>query len=476
MQNGKASGDNSSLLAVACVIGIIAIDLWRAFGGPPQLFMGVMLAAALLIAVQYRKIPSNLRRTSLMLFAASLLVLPFAQAPLESIQRGTFVAGTLIGLMASVMLLGRCALRSAQVHVIGRILRAQPPGRRYGAFTVAGQLFSAMLGMAGANIMFAMAAPAGEPRNEQKTASIIAVTRGFTGAGLWSPMFGNMAILLAIYPSLRWIEVFPVGLASAQFIMGVGILMNHFGKRPPPDAGAEPNAGVISDGGATTPPAGTGMAAAAVPLLAAMLSFLGLVLTASIGMKISTSAAITLFGPMTAVLLNIAMAERGDRVRDGLRRLREDLHLFPNLASEAILFLAAGCAGSIMGNAFPASWVTLIGQGVGGNPLLAIAFLLFAIMITALLGIHPVLTAVFLATTISPAVLGLPPILHVCAILTGWGISAVLTPYSVLSLTASRYSGETLYQISLGRNSRFALINAVVACLLLTAIALFMRA
>jgi hypothetical protein len=433
-----------------------------------------MLAAALLIALQFRKIPSNLRRTSLMLFAASLLVLPFAKAPLESVQRGTFVAGVLIGLMASVMLLGRCALRSAQVHVIGRILRAQPPGRRYGAFTVAGQLFSAMLGMAGANIMFAMAAPAGEPRNEQKTAAIVAVTRGFTGAGLWSPMFGNMAILLAIYPTLRWIEVFPVGIAAAQCIMGVGILMNHFGKRLPQESHPDDDAAAMSPSSA--PAASSGMAAAAVPLLAAMLSFLGLVLTASIGLHISTSAAITLFGPMTAVLLNIAMAERGDRIRDGLRRLREDLHLFPNLASEAILFLAAGCAGSIMGNAFPDSWVSLIGQGINGNPLLAIAFLLVAIMITALLGIHPVLTAVFLATTISPAVLGLPPILHVCAILTGWGIASVLTPYSVLSLTASRYSGETLYRISLGRNGRFALINAAVACLLLTAIALWMRA
>jgi hypothetical protein len=49
-------------------------------------------------------------------------------------------------------------------------------------------------------------------------------------------------------------------------------------------------------------------------------------------------------------------------------------------------------------------------------------------------------------------VLGLPPIVHMGAILAGWGLSTSVTPFSVLSLTASRYSGVGLDQISLGRN------------------------
>jgi hypothetical protein len=86
-----------------------------------------------------------------------------------------------------------------------------------------------------------------------------------------------------------------------------------------------------------------------------------------------------------------------------------------------------------------------------------------------------VLSAVFLASSLTPQALDLPPITHMAAILAGWGISTSVTPFSVLSLTASRYAEVGLYDISLGRNWRFALVNAVVACVVLAGVAGAMR-
>lgn len=449
------------MTGVAAVVVIMGLTVWCSFGGPSSLFVGLVVAAVVLVATEYRNIPSNLRTTSLVLLGASVLLLPFAQAPLAAIQRGIFIAGLLVGLMASVMLLARCALRSRGVHVIGSHLRAQRPGRRYGSFTFAGQLFSAMLGMAGANIMLVMAAPPEERHGERKTSAIIAVTRGFSAASFWSPMFGNMAILLALYPTLRWSQVFPVGVAMAQLAALVGIVIHHVEKPQP-----------ATDAMEAIPAAG--MAAAAIPLLGAMLAFLALVLSASSVLGISTTASIVLLGPWVAVLLNIGMSHRGLRVKEGVRRLREDMLHFPKLASEAMLFVAAGCAGSVMAAAFPPEWVTRIGMVLSGLPVLGIGFLMFVVMSAALIGIHPVLSAVFLASTITPQVLHLPPLLHVSAILAGWGLSSCLTPFSVLSLTASRYSGKSLYQISIARNWAFSLVNALIACGVLAAVASFM--
>jgi hypothetical protein len=228
-----------------------------------------------------------------------------------------------------------------------------------------------------------------------------------------------------------------------------------------------------TDNDAAEAPA-SGMAGAAIPLMGAMLLFLGLVLAASRQFAISTTATIVLLGPWVALALNIAMAHRGMKVKEGVRRLREDMLRFPGLASEAILFIAAGCAGSVMGDAFPAQWVAGIGAALGGVPVLGIGFLLFGIMGAALIGIHPVLTSVFLASTITPQVLQLPPLLHASAILVGWGLSASLTPFSVLSLTASRYAGESLYRISIARNATFALVNSLAACAVLGAVAAFL--
>ena len=42
-------------------------------------------------------------------------------------------------------------------------------------------------------------------------------------------------------------------------------------------------------------------------------------------------------------------------------------------------------------------------------------------------------------------------------------------PFSVLSLTASRYAGVGLYQISLGKNGAFVLFNSLLICALLSA-------
>lgn len=457
-----ASGSIARIAAIAAVIVIMSATSWRAFGGPSSLFAVLLAAAAALIAIEFRNIQPKLRKTALMLFATSIALLPFARSPLEAVQRGVFVSGLLISLMASVMLLAQCALRSHQVHAVGTNLRGQRPGRRYLSFTMASQLFSAMLGMAGANIMLVMAAPPDEAKSVTRTATVVAVTRGFTAAGFWSPVFGNMAILLALYPTLHWIEVFPLGLVLAQLAIAVGILMNHFGRNRVQETAADYSSQ-------------PGLARSALPVLGAMLSFLAVVLSVSGSLKISITASIVLLGPLVALLLNIAMAGRGRRLADGLRGMGEGVRQLPRLSSEAILFTAAGCAGSIMADAFPAAWVQQIGQALNGLPFFGISFLMIGIMGASLLGIHPVLSSVFMASTITPQVLALPQIVHFAAILTGWGLSASVTPFSVLSLTASRYAGTGLYQISIGRNWAFALVSSFLAGVFLTATALLMR-
>lgn len=456
----RTTGEAAHTLATGAVVAIMAATLWRAFGGPPALSGVLAVAIALLIVAEYRTIPANLRNTSLILFGVSMALLPFAKSPVAAIQRGVFVSGLLLALMASVILLARCALRSRQVHIVGESLRSQRPGRRYLSFTVASQLFTTTLSLAGANIMFVMAAP--EEKRNSDTASIVAITRGFTAAAFWSPMFGNMAILLALYPALHWVEVFPVGFLVAQMTVLVGVLMHRFAQKPAPEPVAD---------SASHPE----LRMAATSLLIAMLVFLGIILTTSGALGIGITASIVLLGPIFALVLNGAMAKGARRTVQGIRQLREDARQFPRISSEALLFAAAGCAGTIMADAFPGAWVEWIGASFGGMPLTGIGFLMVSVMGLALAGIHPVLSAVFMASTITPHVLSLPPLIHCAAILIGWGLSASLTPYSVLVLTASRYSDASPYRLSIEKNWKFALVNLLLACLTLTALASAIR-
>lgn len=452
------AGPRNALIGIAAVLVLVLASLVRAFDGPLALYPLTLGAAAVLIAAGYQRINSRLRNSSLVLVVAALLALPFAAQPLVAIQRGVFVAGMLIGLTAGVLLIAHCAMQSDRIHVIGAALRTRQGRRRYLAFTLASQFFSAMLGLAGANLMLIMAAPHEQDKNATTTESVVAVARGFAAASCWSPVFGSMAILLALYPSLHWVEVFPVGWMIGQLSIVVGALM-YRSRGMVALAPAAPHA---------APPLATAaLLRSALPLVGSLLLFFVAMIAVSYVFHVIVTAALVMLAPLVSLGFHAASGQPGDRAAHALRGLRNGVRLFPTLASEALLFTSAGCAGSIMADAFPLSWVVFLGHALAGQPFWGHMFLLFALMLAALAGIHPVLSGVFLASTVTPAVLGLPPITHMAAILAGWGLSSAVTPFSVLSLTTSRYSGVGLFQISLGRNGVFAVCNAVLICALL---------
>lgn len=432
--------------------------LWRSIGGPPALAFAIAAAAAVLIAAERRRIPPNLRHTALALGVVSAALLPFAREPVQALGRGLYVGGLLVALMAAVALLGRCAMRSPQVVEVGEFLRAQPGGRRYLGFTLASQLFSAMLSLAGANLLFLMASDK-EGQREQAAPWVVAVTRGFSAATFWSPMFGNMAILLALYPTLQWTQVFPLGLAMAQATVAVGLITHLRAAR---------RRGEVAGDAAPGAPVGRALAV----LVGVMVAYLGAVLVASRVLGVIVTATIVLLSPLAAWVLNALMAGGPGRAAAGARLTLQDVRNLPSLAPEATLFMTAGCAGTILAAAFPERWAEVAGAAVSGFPLLAILALIAALLAMALLGVHPVLTSVFLASTFTPSLVNLPPVVHFCTILMAWGLSAGLTPFSVLALTAARFSGLSLYRVSLGENWRFTLACVALFSLGLTAFVL----
>lgn len=477
----------------------MVVILARAFGGPDLLAGVLFAAAAVLVYSGYHAVPARLRKTAFLLFGVTVALLPFAQSPLAALQRGIFISGLLLAMISSVLLLAQCALRSPRVQQVGASLRGQPGRRRYPSFTIASQMFSGMLGMAGAHIMLVMAAPPQEANGPAKTEAVVGVTRGFGVAGFWSPVYGNMVTLLALYPSLQWSEIFPIGLGLAQITLVVGLLLTRFehsraarraseASQPSSESVAATQSAIqagfspTGDASLQATPAPriahktmTDLLRDGLPLLLPMLIFMGLLLTTSKLLGIVVSATVVLLAPLTAIALHLAMGVPHRRWANVRTNLVESANNYPRLASEALVFMAAGCAGSIMADAFPQHWAQQIGILLAGLPFFGLAFLLLAIMALALAGVHPVLSAVFLASTITPELLGLPPVAHMAALLTGWGLSAILTPFSVLSLTASRYSGTSLYQISLGKNWLFALLSALLACALLTVVTLLLR-
>jgi hypothetical protein len=47
---------------------------------------------------------------------------------------------------------------------------------------------------------------------------------------------------------------------------------------------------------------------------------------------------------------------------------------------------------------------------------------------------------------------------HLLSILVGWAVSGTVSPFSMLSLMASRYAGVSVYAVSVRANHLFALL------------------
>jgi hypothetical protein len=456
--SASASPPDWRISAVAVGI-IVTLTLWHALGGPGRPIWGIAAASVLIVMREYRRIPRGLVLTALILAGLTAALLPLAPTPGASLEKGLHIGALLVSLVASVSILGRCALRSSAVAVVGDCLLAHPPRRRYLPFTVAAQLFAAMLSLAGTNLLFAIASRDEEAPQAARVATFSAITRGFSAATFWSPMFGNMSILLALYPTLDWLTVFPVGFGLAQLTVLVGTCLDRL-RRSHADEAAS----------ATPWPAGA-LNSVAV-LLIIMLLYLSALVMTSTTLNLSITASIVLLTPIAAVLINVATAVPRRRIREGLRISLGDLGHLPAIAPELVLFMAAGCAGTIIADAIPGQWIGVLTGYLATLPWLAIVVLMMAVIAFSTLGVHPVLSAVLLASTLTPSALALPALPHFSAVLVGWGLAVSLTPFSVVNLAASRLSGIALMRISVGANWHFTAICLALAAFLLSLLAL----
>jgi hypothetical protein len=136
----------------------------------------------------------------------------------------------------------------------------------------------------------------------------------------------------------------------------------------------------------------------------------------------------------------------------GARQVASDMLGFRAMASEVLMFLASGCAGTVIGSAIPTAWTSALGQLVAGSSTIACFTVSGAIVLMSATAIHPMLSAV---------------IVHLTAVLVGWGLAIIVTPFSVLSLMASRWSGIPVLVISLRANAWFVLLALATSSTLL---------
>lgn len=385
------------------------------------------------------------RRTSLVLLAVTALLLPIIESPLSSLEKGIRIGGLIASLLISVGLLSRASLRVPRMRKVVTDLFALPRGQRPLALGVASQFFGGFLGLAGLTMMMDVASTREGVDQIDQLADFNAISRGYAALSLWSPMYSNMSIVLALYEGLHWIDVLPYALAIGLVFIVLGVLLERLKQK---NSGRNTLAKVslmplLRDGWL---------------IVMVMLCFVVLMVLTSQQLKIPVSAVIIGGAPLVAWVLNVLYSE--DQVRrlaSGTITLKQDIRGQTFLAGEVMLFIASGCAGAVISQAIPVHWSAAVAQLALGSPYLGSLLLMASIVLLSGTSIHPMLSAVLIASTLTAPLLGLPPLVHLCGVLVGWGLAIIVTPFSVISITGARFSGIPILTLSLKANLSFVL-------------------
>jgi hypothetical protein len=308
----------------------------------------------------------------------------------------------------------------------------------------------------------------GSPLNELSPATEVrsifsGIHRGFSTAICWSPMFGNMALLLAIYPGLDWLDVLPLGLVSALVLTLVGYGLNRMHTPPSRDSSEfECNAGATNT---------TNVLYSIIPVVGALFVFFGLVLVLRQLLSTSVPVAIIILAPITA--LTWASLEKFSAMpTTSITVVAHDaFQRFPSMASEAALFMSAGFASAVLASALPPTVVAAIAGSVQGNIAGGSLMLMSTIILLAFCGVHPVLTSLLLANTLTPLAMGIPTLVHFSAIITGWGIATAASPFTILSFIISRSANTTPFEVSLIWNGAYSIVGVLAMALILSGLA-----
>lgn len=440
-----------------CMVAIpllTLLDILTAWRWPLWL---MALACLGFIALERRHASAGIRRTSLVLIVITISLLPLVNRPLANLARGVQIGGLIASLLMTVNLLSRAALRVRLVQdVMSGLFRVH--GRhRYASLSVASQFFGGLLGLAGITMMMEMASQAEQTTQDEKIATFAAISRGYAAVSLWSPMYSNISILLALYQGPDWTTVLPLAVSISIATLALGTLLDAWMRKH--HQGSEARCAQ-----AQQLPQLTLMA---LPLIVCMLGFLAFVIGVSRHTGMPVSAIIIITTPIAAWYLNVRFSAGQGRAVRGTRLLMDDYGSFKSMVGEVMLFVVSGCAGTVIANAIPMVWTSSVGAALTPFPFLSSMFLTASIVLLSCTAVHPLLSSILIASSFPPHLLGLPVIAHLCSVLVGWGLAIIVTPFSVISLMASRYSGIHILTISLRSNMGFVALSILFSSLIL---------
>lgn len=279
--------------------------------------------------------------------------------------------------------------------------------------------------------------------------------RSYCSSGFWSPAWASILVVTSQL-NIEWLRLIPIGLAATLIYLSLDMATIAYKiKKEPgryPRLKAEEGTRVHWK------------------KIYTMLLLAGLLIAMIIIASIVTPWDLMVIIPMVSIVFPILCAvfqKHLPAYREGMVKYYK--HSLFKVQSEVALFTAAGFLGKALelsgiGQMLPG----LIPDWLSRYPALLIAVIMFMMIIPSLVGVHAVVTGTALVSAIVPASIGLGNMTFALAVITGWMLTILLSPFSATSLITSGLTGKTSWSISLGINGKFGLLCIVLFSLIIS--------
>lgn len=367
---------------------------------------------------------------SAVLSAALVVIDPDWQAILW---RAVVNTGFFAAFFSALTILRNAAGPSAAMTDAGTFLAQQPPGRRYLALTAGTQVFALLLNYGAIQLLGTLAVSSAKSEPDERIRAIrtrrmlLAIHRGFISSLPWSPMGFAIAIAIAMIPGTSYAQIALPGLITAAIVLGTGWALDTIFK--PAVTGARPAPARSTLHWRVLLPLGVLLLVMLIPIVA---------LEWALGIRI--------VGVVLVLVPLVSMGWIWLQLRDA-RAFRQRLinyvqHEIPGYKAELLLIVTAGYLGAV-GAALVGPLMGRAGIDLGGLPAWALLLGLVWIMpVLGQLGANPILSMSLVAPLLPPAAsLGLSPTTFAVALIAGWTMTGVTSPFTATNLLIGRFGG-----------------------------------
>ncbi|MEX0693742.1 MAG: hypothetical protein WD075_04790 [Rhodospirillales bacterium] len=384
----------------------------------------VITLTVLFLVLEFGKAPALQRNVGALIFGVGALCAWAGGDLVGGLMDGLEKSQIFIVMFFAVSWLREPAVTSPTLRTLRDAVVAQPAGRRYPILWLSSHFLGSVLNLAAMSLLSSMAGEQSDRRLRKRLS--IALMMGFTTASTWGPFYVSIAVVLSAIPSVRWIDIAPLGFMLSMVLLCVGWIYDRVFLRENPVATSQ-RSGVPL----------TVMTVGRAALLLGLLIFLVMGAHEIVGLDIPI--ALGVIAPPFAIAWAAVQVESKSRWSAGARPLiRRIFSNLPELRNEAIAFVAASVLGVGVSRVLPPEKISTALNGVGVGEDIVVIGIIGVMTLAGAVGLHPVILVILVSEVMPPEVIGIAPEVLAMALLGVWGTSTMVSPFSATTLFMAR--------------------------------------